>query len=415
MLDKINDNDVIREEIVASATDMRIDRVSIHEFEVSIAGLGTGSGDASAVTNICRVETGALKVRKFAIVIETAGGARGEYVAQWGGTRSTLGQALMTAPFLLGRNAFQRELVFDDIKREMRQYDHMAQGHFDIALWDLAGKAYGASVSEILGGWRTRLPAYASTYHAQPGTTGLNSIDAFCDFAMACREMGYPAFKVHGWHDGDVKRESANLRAIRKAVGDGMGLMIDPACQIRTFADTLALGLTCDEVGCLWLEDPFRDGGTSAFAHKKLREMIRTPLLITEHVRGIEPKADFVIAGGTDIVRADPEYDLGITGCMKIAHLAESLGLDVEIHACGPAHRHCMAAIRNTSFYELALVGPQMPNALPDVYASDYSDQLDAVDEEGAVPVPTGAGLGVVYDWDKIRAGTIAVHEFRQS
>ena len=63
--------------------------------------------------------------------------------------------------------------------------------------------------------------------------------------------------------------------------------------------------------------------------------MIRTPLLITEHVRGLEAKADFVINGGTDMLQVDPEYDLGITGALKIAHLAEALGLDVEIHACG--------------------------------------------------------------------------------
>jgi L-alanine-DL-glutamate epimerase-like enolase superfamily enzyme len=223
--------------------------------------------------------------------------------------------------------------------------------------------------------------------------------------------MGYTAFKVHGWHDGDVRREGKNLRAIRKAIGEDMALMIDPACQIRTFADALALGRVCDEVGCLWYEDPFRDAGTSAFAAKRLRERLKTPLLMTEHIRGIEPKADFAIAGGTDILRADPEYDLGITGCMKIAHLAEALGLDVEIHAVGPAHRHCMAAIRNTSFYEIALVGPGMPNALPAVF-EDYSDELDAVDAEGCVPVPTGPGLGVAIDWEMIAAHRTALHEF---
>ena len=90
--------------------------------------------------------------------------------------------------------------------------------------------------------------------------------------------------------------------------------------------------------------------------------MIRTPLLLAEHVRGLEPKADIHRSpAAPTIVRADPEYDMGITGAMKIAHLAEALGLDVEIHACGPAHRHCMAAMRNTNFYELALVGPGMP------------------------------------------------------
>jgi hypothetical protein len=59
-------------------------------------------------------------------------------------------------------------------------------------------------------------------------------------------------------------------------------------------------------------------------------------------------------AGGFPKRRAaggrDPEYDTGITGSLKIAHVAEAPGLDAEIHACGPAHRHLMAALRNTNY-----------------------------------------------------------------
>ncbi len=40
----------------------------------------------------------------------------------------------------------------------------------------------------------------------------------------------------------------------------------------------------------MWYEDPFRGGGTSRLAHAKLRELINTPLLMGEHVRGLEAK-----------------------------------------------------------------------------------------------------------------------------
>jgi L-alanine-DL-glutamate epimerase-like enolase superfamily enzyme len=192
-----------------------------------------------------------------------------------------------------------------------------------------------------------------------------------------------------------------------------MELMIDPACELRTFADALYVGRACDEAKYFWYEDPFRDSGVSAFAHKKLREMLETPLLQTEHIRGVEPKADFIIAGGTDFVRVDPEYDMGITGSMKIAHLAESFGLDAEVHACGPAHRHCMAAMRNSNYYEVALVGPDCPNAVPPVYKDGYTDQLDCIGKDGCVPVPQGPGLGVTYDWEFIAKNRIALHEFK--
>jgi L-alanine-DL-glutamate epimerase-like enolase superfamily enzyme len=87
---------------------------------------------------------------------------------------------------------------------------------------------------------------------------------------------------------------------------------------------------------------------------------------------------------------------------MKMAHMAEGFGLDCEIHAPGPAPRHCMASIRNTNYYELGLVHPKVPGrrAQAPVFADSYSDDLDAVDAKGCVHVPEGPGLGVTIDWD---------------
>lgn len=384
-----------------------IDRVEVHEFTFDLADVGWDAGGF----NIVYQPGNTLNLSKYAVVIRTADGGQGEYVALWGGTPMALAQTLALAPHLLGRDAHQREKIYDDFKRAHRQYDHMGFGCIDIALWDLAGKQFNAPISKLLGGFRARLPAYASTYHGDRNG-GLSSPQAYVDFAEQCYEMGYRAFKVHGWGDGNVAEEVATVLSLGKAFNGRMSLMIDPACELRTFADALAVGRACDEAGFFWYEDPFRDAGWSQFAHRKLRQFIKTPLLQTEHVRGVEPKADFIVAEATDFVRADPEYDLGITGTMKIAHLAESFGLDVEIHASGPAHRHCMAAIRNTNFYEVALVGPKCRNAMPPVYTCDYSDQLDAVGSDGCFAVPDGPGLGVVYDWDLIKRNQIRVHVF---
>ena len=93
----------------------------------------------------------------------------------------------------------------------MRAYDHMGHGPLDIALWDLAGKRLGTSVARLLGGFRTRLPTYASTYHGAGRAGGLDTPEAFADYAAACRERGFAGFKIHGWHDGDASREVANI------------------------------------------------------------------------------------------------------------------------------------------------------------------------------------------------------------
>ena len=78
------------------------------------------------------------------------------------------------------------------------------------------------------------------------------------------------------------------------------------------------------------------------------------------------------------------------------------------MHACGPAHRAVIAAIRNTHFYEMALIGPGMPNAVPPIYLNGYSDQPEDLEEDGCVPVPDGPGLGVVYDWEFITRNRVA-------
>jgi L-alanine-DL-glutamate epimerase-like enolase superfamily enzyme len=112
------------------------------------------------------------------------------------------------------------------------------------------------------------------------------------------------------------------------------------------------------------------------------------------------------------MLRADPDFDMGITGTMKIAHFAEALGIDVEIHAPGPAARACMSAIRNTNWYELSLVGPSRGQFTPDCYSCGYSDKLEDVGADGCFPVPDGPGLGVTVDWDWIAAHRVERHVF---
>ncbi len=379
-----------------------IERVEVHAFSFAVNNLTLGAHSAAGVGNMIYAKGATLQANRFAVRIVCDDGAQGEYVTHWVGTPSTLGQVRMLAPNLLGRDPEERELIYDDLKREVRAYDHMGHGPLDIALWDLAGKKHGLSVARMLGGFRKRLPTYASTYHAQTEPGGLDTPAAFADYAAACKEQGFTGFKIHGWHGGDARKEARNLLGVRERVGDEMYLMLDPACQLRTFLDALYVGRACDEAGYFWYEDPYRDSGVSAIGQQRLREKLATPILVSEHVRGLEQKANFLIAGGCDMIHADPEYDLGITGAMKIAHLCEALGLDVQMHACGPAHRAVIAAIRNTHFYEMALIGPGMPNCVPPVYTCGYSDQPEDLGSDGCVPVPDGPGLGVQYDWDFI-------------
>jgi len=389
-----------------------INRVEIHVFTFETENLGLGEHSAAGVGNLIYRPGSTLTSQRFAVRICCDDGAQGEYVTHWVGTPSTLGQVQMLAPNLLGRDPEERALIYDDLKREIRAYDHMGHGVLDIALWDLAGKKHNLSVARMLGAFRKRLPTYASTYHAQEEPGGMDSPEAMADFAVACKEQGFVGFKIHGWHNGDAKREARTVLLTRERVGEEMYLMVDPACQLRTYLDALYVGRACDEANYFWYEDPYRDSGVAVTGHQRLRAQLKTPILVSEHVRGVEQKANFILAGGCDLIHADPEYDLGITGAMKIAHFCEALGLDVQMHACGPAHRAVIAALRNTHFYEMALMGPGMPNLVPPVYTCGYSDQPQDLGADGCVPVPDGPGLGVTYDWDLIARNRTALMVF---
>jgi L-alanine-DL-glutamate epimerase-like enolase superfamily enzyme len=165
------------------------------------------------------------------------------------------------------------------------------------------------------------------------------------------------------------------------------------------------VGRACGEAGYTWYEDPYADGGSSHHGHRLLRERLDVPLLETELVRGLEAHTEFALADATDFLRADVEWDGGITGATRIARVAEGLGLDIEYHLAGPAQRHCMAATRNSNYYEFGLIHPESdrPHAAPPVYAGDYEERLATLREDGTVSVPDGPGLGVEYDWGYIR------------
>jgi L-alanine-DL-glutamate epimerase-like enolase superfamily enzyme len=386
----------------------RIDQVEIQEFTYSVENLGI---DASGNRSVMRGATSEIKA--FAVVIRSANGAVGEYVSSHSGKSGVLvGQVRGLAPLLLGEDPEYREAIFNKLKRAHRHF--MAVGHsaLDICLWDLAGKSAGRPIWRLLGGYRDRLPAYASTLNG--GRAGiLDSKEAYGDYAEACLALGYKGFKIHGWAEGDPKEEAGVILHCAERLGDRMTLMYDAASELKTFADAIYVGKACDEAKLYWYEDPFMDAGWSPHAARQLKTHVKTPLLLTEHVRGLESKVPWLTSGATDFLRVDPDYDMGITGAMKTAHLAEAFGLDCEVHAAGPAQRHCMAAMRNSNWYELSLVAPGVRNPVPPVFGSGYSDDLEAVGADGCFAAPTGPGLGVDYDWDYIAKHRVAQQIFR--
>ena len=304
----------------------KITKIEVVTFEHQLENVGKDYN----TFNMVYEKGGTLSAGGTILLIHTDQGITGEYPDVRG---PALAQIKHVAEYLIGKDALEREKIYQDLKRGMRHWDMTGLGPIDICLWDIAGKLFDAPLYKLLGGTRKPLPAYASTLHGDENG-GLSTPEQFAEFAEQCYEMGYKSFKIHGWGLAayNIQREIDNVLNMGRRVGDRMNLLIDPACEYENFGQALAVGRACDEANFFWYEDSYKDGGVSQFAHRKLRQMIKTPILQTEHIRLLEQHVNFIIADSTDYVRAGAHEDGGITGTMKIAAASEGFGLDVETH-----------------------------------------------------------------------------------
>lgn len=378
----------------------RIKRVEIIRFYVEIKDFDRDyTSDVVAGTMAYR--DGAVLKRPLLMVrITDADGVTGEY-ANWSPS-GAWDSAVSSGKMALGRDWTERERIWRSARRANRPSNPYGLSFVDIALWDLAGKAWNASLSHMLGGWRKAVRAYASCNNGDR-SGNLSSKEAVAEFFGELKKRGFTGFKMHSWNEGDTREEIANVLNMRKALGDDVELMLDPACVFDNLHDAIQVGKACTEARFRWIEDPLRPIGLGAYQHKKLREAIGIPVLQTEHVAGPEAKADFLLAGGTDLLRADVHYDLGITGSLKTIHFGECLGVSTEIHAPSPVHRHLVACQQAETMYEVANVSPRMDDPSPLIYTCGYSDNISAISTDGTLPVPQGPGVGVSYDWELIR------------
>jgi L-alanine-DL-glutamate epimerase-like enolase superfamily enzyme len=257
----------------------------------------------------------------------------------------------------------------------IEEFPLYVQGVVDDALWDLAGKVAGLPVHELIGSYRDAIPAYAST-------VTFGSVAEYLDVADQCLELGYPAIKLHAW--GDARRDAQLVTALREHVGSGVPLMYDGSAGFD-LSDAVYLGRALSEADYGWYEEPMRE--FSVTAYRALAQRVDVPLLVAETSDGAHMNAgDFIASGCASAVRTGSALKGGITGALRIAHLADSYLLRAEVHGGGLANTHLCMSIPNTTYYE-SLVDSNPVRRAPEV------------DATGMVHAPTGPGLGYEQDW----------------
>lgn len=275
---------------------------------------------------------------------------------------------------LLDQDPLQREFLWHRVWEidRIEELPIYVLGLVDIALWDLAGKAAELPVYQLLGGFRTAIPAYAST-------VTFGSIEEYLDVADQCLGLGYPAIKLHAW--GDARADARLGAALREHVGDDVPLMYDGSAGFD-LADSIYLGDALADAGFLWYEEPMREFSISAY--RDLARRVRIPLLVAETSDGAHMNtADFIAAGCGPYVRTSAAFKGGITGAMRIAHLADAFRMRAEVHGGGLVNQHLCMAIPNTTYYE-------------SLVRTNPVEREPAVGPDGMVAAPTGPGIG--YD-----------------
>ena len=312
---------------------------------------------------------------------------------------------------LVGQDPFQREHLWKSLEHWQRgsagQLTDRALAAIEQALWDLAGRALNLPVYKLIGGYRDKVPAYGSTMCGDELEGGLATPQDYADFALKLVARGYKAIKLHTWMPPvsfapDPGMDIRACAAVREAVGPNIELMLD-GYHNYSRTDALRIGRALEKLGFAWFEEMMNEQSMASYAW--LAGQLDIPIVGPESLSGKHySRADWVAAGACDILRAGVPGVGGIAPALKVAHLAESFGMNCEVHGNGAANLAVCAAIKNCRWYERGLLHPFLDYDETPAYLHSLVDPMDG---EGYVHLPQRPGLGEDINFDYIEAHTV--------
>jgi D-galactarolactone cycloisomerase len=250
----------------------------------------------------------------------------------------------------------------------------------EVACWDIRGQAEEAPVYELLGGLqRERIEAYASALHWDDPAY-------MADTAKRYVDAGFHFVKTHLGAEPEI--DLVRLEAIRKAIGNDIGLMIDANTAFDR--DTaLARGQQFAAFEPLWYEEPLAPYDFQGYAW--LRQQLPMHLATGENLyttHGFEP---LLARQGCDFIMPDILRCGGIRQAQRICEAAEWYGVSVSPHNYSggvglAATLHFMAALPQTLLLEFDPTGTA-------IYEELFIEPL--VVRDGHVRVAATPGLGV--------------------
>jgi L-alanine-DL-glutamate epimerase-like enolase superfamily enzyme len=286
------------------------------------------------------------------------------------------------APAIIGKSPLDIEASHRAMARALPGY-LSTRGAVDIALWDLKGKALGVPAYQLLGGkLREGIPLMAMVPHGTP--------DAMRAATRRLLEISYPVLKVKvGMGMAD---DLARYAAVREEAGERALIQVDGNGGYSLAQALTALGAMERLGGLGMVEQPVAHVDDLA----TLARRCSAPIMADESLDSPEAMLDIVKRDAAQAGFLKIHKVGGLTNALKIAHIAESAGIELSVAVYSDV---------------LAAVAAHVAAALPAItWPSFIAPLADTLLAAPLAPrglllsVPDGPGLGVALDREKLRA-----------
>ena len=275
---------------------------------------------------------------------------------RWSGEDQVTGAHLIRTylePLLVGENPLQVEPLTQKFRLAFAG-NYFTKAAVEMALWDIAGKAAGKPVYQLLGGKvREFVPTKWSVSGVEP--------DKAAEIAKWAVAQGFTAMKVKVGiePDGDVAR----VEAVRQAIGPAIKLGVDanggwtPELAVKTIEKLCAFGI-------YFAEQPVAPEDVSMLSG--VRKKIRVPVVADESVYTLKDARTLARLGAADVFSIYVGKAGGIGPARKIAEFAETAGLkctvgsNLELGVGSAAMVHLALAARGIAAEEFPcdIIGP---------------------------------------------------------
>ncbi len=321
----------------------------------------------------------------------------------WGYPRGVAGVLDELTPLLIGADPFRIEHLWHLGYRARPFRGNLlsaAVSAIDLALWDVKGKALDLPVWELLGG-RTRDRV---RLHALVGGSTPDEIASSVNWSM---EEGFTAVKfdplVHGYEDLSMSQIVSSACAMAAAAREAGGSETDLIFELHRKLDPARAVVVCNALAQfhpLFIEDPIQIDSIETQA--ELCKRVGSPVATGERLSSIWEFTELLSRNVAIIVRPDVGLAGGLSGCRKIAAIAEA-------HHCGVAPHNFLGPALTAATLQLCTTIPNLVTMeyLPldeDKSSSSAAIATSVVRDGGYCHIPDAPGLGIalVEDHDLV-------------